>query len=252
MKAPNYLLEVWKQFDSFPMETLTKAWYYQQGTEKKQRDVSLMKEHRAQYGISGNCFDLAIWLLEEYRKEGIEAYPIGSEIHTSRAHVAVIALDEKGHRYLCDLGDQWIQPILLDSNSENFTSGKLSGFFPGAEVEVNPKEEQVEIVYHRPNGKFSNQLYDLKPIEMKEFMEVAEISQRNIHPKPLVECRIPYKNETAHWEFYDWKSFWSSSEGLVEEETLHTTEEWAKRVSSKTGYDQGIVSQALNIYKGLK
>lgn len=252
MNAPNYLLEVWRKFDSFPMETLTKAWYYQKGTDKKQRDVSLMKEHRAQYGIAGNCFDLAIWLLEEFRREGIVAYPIGSEIHTAHAHVAVIALDEKGVRYLCDLGDQWVQPILLDRDNENFTTEKLAGFFPGAEIEVIPKNQQVEIRYHRPNGKVSNQLYDLKPVEMKEFMNVAELSQRNIYPKPLVECRIPYKNEIAHWEFYDWRSFWSSSKGLVEEDILHTTEEWAERISRKTGYDKDLVSMALRIYEGYK
>ena len=48
---------------------------YNQNSSKKQRDVSLMKEHRSQYGLSGNCFDLAIWLLDELQKDGITATP---------------------------------------------------------------------------------------------------------------------------------------------------------------------------------
>jgi len=71
MHAPNEIRSVWKKFDPFPMETLTKVWYSRRANGKKQRDVSLMMEHYEQYGITGNCFDLAIWLLHEFGKEGI-------------------------------------------------------------------------------------------------------------------------------------------------------------------------------------
>ncbi|WP_327204675.1 hypothetical protein [Paenibacillus terrae] len=91
MLVPNEILSIWEKFNTFPMETLTKAWFYKKTDGKKQRDVSLMKEHHERYGITGNCFDLAIWLLHEFEKEGIEAYPIGHDLGTTEAHVAVIA-----------------------------------------------------------------------------------------------------------------------------------------------------------------
>ncbi|WP_370521742.1 hypothetical protein [Virgibacillus sp. MSP4-1] len=124
MFAPQNILNVWRKFDEFPMERLTKLWFYNQEYHKKQRDVALMKEHRSQYGISGNCFDLAIWLLDELKKNRITAYPIGHDLNSEDAHVAVVALDESGNSYLCDLGDQWINPILVDKNSENYTNEK--------------------------------------------------------------------------------------------------------------------------------
>lgn len=112
------------------METLTKLWFYNENNNNnKQRNVSLMREHRSKYGLSGNCFDLAIWLLDEFKNDGITAYPVGHNLNSKDAHVAVIALDVSGSRYLCDLGDQWINPILVDTNNENYTDEKLSGFF---------------------------------------------------------------------------------------------------------------------------
>lgn len=185
MIASNDILLTWRKFDRFPMETLTKAWYDQRAGEKKQRDVSLMKEHYRQYGISGNCFDLAIWLLDEFQKNGIEAYPIGHHFKTDGAHAAVIALDEKGRRFLCDLGDQWLQPILVDVDSEDYTVEKLSGFFPAAQVQVRPLSERIEIVYHRPNGKTSTQIYHPEPVDKKLFLEAAEYSQTVLSGEPL-------------------------------------------------------------------
>lgn len=98
MHATGDFIKVWRQFDGFPMETLTKAWYYHQNPDKKQRDVSLMKEHHAQYRITGNCFDLALWLLHEFKAEGVEAYPIGHDLGTPGAYAAVIAINVKGNR----------------------------------------------------------------------------------------------------------------------------------------------------------
>ncbi|WP_239984524.1 hypothetical protein [Lentibacillus sediminis] len=129
-------METWHKFDNFPMEILSKLWVFNQEKEGSQRDVSLMKEHRQRYGLSGNCFDLTIWLLDELGKNGVEAYPIGHDLNTEDAHVAVIALDEIGNRYLCDLGDQWIVPVLIDGNSEDFGFDKHSRFFPAAEIQV--------------------------------------------------------------------------------------------------------------------
>lgn len=251
MLAPQSILTTWKNFDQFPMETFTKAWFFKQGTHKKQRDVSLMREHRSMYGLSGNCFDLAIWLLDEFQKDGIQAYPIGHNLNTEHTYVAVIAIDEAGQRFLCDLGDQWINPILIDTHTEDYSNEKLSGFFPAAKVQVKPNERDIEILYHRPNGKVSKQVFDTTPIETGYFLKAAEFSQNFIKPRPLLECRVPFKYEIAHWEFNNWKSFLSTSEGLMEESTLETIEDWAVKIHQKTGYDMEFLMDVLGQYKEL-
>ncbi|KML39848.1 hypothetical protein [Cytobacillus firmus] len=251
LNAPHSILSVWKIFDRFPMETLTKAWYYDKAGTKKQRDVSLMKEHRAQYGIAGNCFDLAIWLLHEFKEAGIQAYPVGHDLKTPSAHAAVVAVDEEGRRFLCDLGDQWLLPILIDSKARDFTPEKISGFFPAADVQVSSESGQLEIIYHRPNGKISQQSYDTDPVELNSFLEAAERSQNSIYPKALLEQRLLYKNETAHWEFYNWKSFLSTTEGLYHDVPAESIEEWADRIHQKTGYNREFLIESLGFYKKL-
>ncbi|MCY8026882.1 hypothetical protein [Bacillus sonorensis] len=249
MQASKNILSTWRKFDRFPMETLTKAWFYQQAGNRKRREVSLMKEHYRQFGISGNCFDLAIWLLDEFSKEGIEAYPIGHHFKTEDAHAAVIALDERGRRFLCDLGDQWLQPILVDIESEDYTNEKLSGFFPAAQVQITPVHSHIEVVYHRPNGKTSKQGYNPEPVEMKLFLEAAEYSQRTFNREPLLECRVPYQDETAHWEFCDWSSWLSTSRGIVNEPAPDTIEGWVENIHHMAGYDKHVLREALEIYK---
>ncbi|UJF27125.1 hypothetical protein [Planococcus sp. 107-1] len=249
MNAPEEIVKVWREFDGFPMETLTKAWYYEKAGTKKQRSIELMKAHRERYGITGNCFDLALWLLEEFKKAGIKAYPIGSHLGTMEAHAAIAAEDKEGYRYLCDLGDQWLEPILIEESSKSFQSGKLAGFFPGAEVEVLPGKSEVEIFYYRPNGKISNQKYALEPVSEDAFWEAAEFSQNHIYPKVLFETRMPYKNEIAHWEFEDWQSRLSTSQGLIEDTPLSTLDEWVERLHQKSGFDRSFLKEALEIYK---
>ena len=246
------ILTTWKRFDRFPMETLTKAWFYGKGTIKKQRDVSLMREHRQQYGITGNCFDLALWLLDEFRKEGIEAYPIGHNLFTEKAHVAVIAVNEKGNRFFCDLGDQWLKPILIDTYSEDYTNEVLSGFFPAAKVQVGSHENDIEILYHRPNGKVSRQTFHCEPLEMNEFIKAAEFSQNLIKPRPLLECRIPYTNEIAQWEFYNWESFLSTTEGLFHDPKSESIDQWVEKINQQTGYSKEFLFEALEKFKSLQ
>ncbi|MGI2328548.1 hypothetical protein [Planococcus sp. YIM B11945] len=248
MKAPENILSVWKKFDDFPMETFTKAWHFEKAKGKKQRSIALMNEYRKRYGVSGNCFDLAIWLLDEFKKAGIRAYPIGNELNTEDAHAAVIAVGDNGCRYLCDLGDLWLQPILIDSEQEEFTSEKLPGFFPAAEVQLLPKDTDIEIIYHRPGGKQSNQFYETREVGMEFFMEAAEFSQNHVYPKPLFEKRVPHKDGMAHWEFDDWKSFLSTNDGLFPEKVLDTTTEWAERIHQWTGVDRQFLFEALEIY----
>ncbi|TAA72194.1 hypothetical protein [Planococcus salinarum] len=251
MKASKEILAVWRKFDDFPMETLTKAWLYSTQGNRKQRDVETMKQHRAEFGVTGNCFDLAIWLLDEFKEAGVKAYPIGSELGTGDDHAAVIAVDRMGRRFLCDLGDQWLQPILIDGDDKAYTNEKLAGFFPGAEVQVLPEKGAFKVVYHRPNGKFSTQIYSADSVSMGEFLAAADFSQSHVYPKPLLEVRLPWENETAHWEFFDWKSFLSTSQGLVEDPPLAMIEEWVERLHQKTGYDKTFLKESLEYFKSL-
>ncbi|NRG43240.1 hypothetical protein HRF87_00500 [Bacillus sp. CRN 9] len=242
MNAPDYLLNVWKRFDGFPMETLTKVW------AKKQRSVSQMREDQTHYGITGNCFDLSIWLLNEFKEEGIKAYPIGHHLHSKHAHAAIIAEDERGRRFLCDLGDQWLKPILIDVKDQEYTNEKLGGFFPAADIRVSQVENNLQIEYFRPSGKVSRQIYDASRVEESSFYSAAEYSQQTIHPIPLLECRCPYKNEIAHWEFYG-KSFLSTTEGLIDDPDLHSVQEWTARINKKTGFNTVFLNKVLEIYK---
>lgn len=251
MEAPEEILSVWQQFDDFPMETLTKAWYYQRSDEKKQRSVELMKQHRTQYGITGNCFDLAIWLLAAFDGAGVKAYPVGRELGTEQAHAAIMAEDRDGRRFLCDLGDQWIQPILVDVDRQEFKRESLSGFFPGAEVQVKPTDKGIEVIYYRPNGKQSNQLYTIEPVDRADFLEAAEYSQRHIHPEPLLEVRLREHDETVHWEFDNWKSFLSTSTGLYPDSPIELLEEWVERIHDKTQYDREFLVESLSFYQRL-
>lgn len=250
MIAPAQILAAWKKFDGLPMETLTKAWFYHQLSGKRQRDVHLMKEHRSRYGLSGNCFDLALWVLDEFEKDGIAAYPIGHKLGTEEAHAAVIAEDTDGRRFLCDLGDQWLQPVLIESADESFTKERVAGFFPAADIRIVPvKPNKIEIRYYRPNGKMSKQQYETDPVKLADFWEAADFSQSHVDPKPLFEIRLPYRNETAHWEFYDWNSVLSTNQGLFEDPPAETAEDWAERIAAKSGGDKRFIKEALTLFK---
>ncbi|MCA0988519.1 hypothetical protein [Guptibacillus algicola] len=249
MIAPKPIIDVWRRFDDFPMETLTKAWYFNKAEGNKQRHVPLMKEHHEQFGITGNCFDLALWLLDVFKREGIEAYPIGHDLHTEDAHVAVVVKDESGKRYLCDLGDQWLNPVLIDSECEDYSNELLDGYFPAARVQVLPQHHYLKVIYHRPNEKWSEQVYDTRAVVMEEFLSAAEHSQNVMNKAPLLECRIPYKKEIAHWEFYNWESVVSTTEGLHLQSKVDGVEEWATKIHEVSGYDREFLIEALEIYK---
>jgi hypothetical protein len=251
MQAPLSIFSTWRKFDDFPMETLTKAWFYHKASNRRQRSVAQMREHRMQYGISGNCFDLALWLLDEFKLDGIEAYPVGHDMGTDEAHVAVVALDEKGNRYLCDLGDQWLNPILIDAKSNDYSNEKQSGFFPAAEVQIVPIGNNIEVIYHRPNGKISKQSYITEPIDMDIFLGAAEYCQNHVYDKPLLEVRTPYQNEMAHWEFYNWQSFLSTTDGLFHDPRLAKVEDWVEKINEMTGYNKQFLLETLRIYEDL-
>jgi len=247
MKATQDLLRVWRIFDHHPMETLTKAWYFSQVDQNKQRSVALMREHRHQFGTSGNCFDLAIWLMEELRESGISTYAIGHDLHTPHAHVAVVAINEDGAKYFCDLGDQWIDPILIESDSEDYCEDALDGFVTGGKIRVETSPGTVNFNYIRPNGKVSQQKFDLQPIQREELLRAANYSQSLLR-HPLVEMRIHTPEEVTHWEFDNWKSFNSSNHGLVYEADLTNNVDWADRINHRTGIHKDIIMDALELY----
>lgn len=247
MRATQEILSVWNRFNSFPLETFTKAWFWEQSDGVKQRSVELMKQHRELYGSSGNCFDLSIWLLHEFSKEGIEAYAIGSNLKTPEAHVAVIAIGENGNRYLCDLGDQWISPILIDSCSNEFKEGFMTGFFPAASVKIETNKSQSTVTYLRPNGKKTKQKYSIEPLTLSELLEAGEHSQ-NLLRKPLGQMRVRDNDEVKYWEFDRWTSFLGTNQGLTYEEKLLTNEEWTERIHDRTGISKDIILKALNVY----
>jgi hypothetical protein len=250
VKPTGDILSVWKRFDSFPMETITKAWYHASPAEKKQRSVELMEQHREQYGLSGNCFDLAIWLVHEFAKHGITSYGVGHDLFSEDAHAAVVAVNHEGYRYFCDLGDQWIQPILIDKHSPDYSEDILDYFFPGSRTQLAYNGDQLLIKYIRPNGKFSTQHFNLTPIDLQELIAAGEHSQGLLR-QPLVEQRIFTQEEVLHWEYDNGVSFLSSNERLEYETALTDTAQWAERIYSRTGMNKTIVKAALDIYANL-
>ncbi|MDQ0060029.1 hypothetical protein [Paenibacillus harenae] len=243
MRATPDVLSIWRKFDHFPMETITKAWFFHLALGFKQRTVEQMKSHREQYGTSGNCFDLAIWLIHEFRKEKFTSYAI----LTPDSHVAVVVLNEKGNRYLCDLGDQWIDPILIDQKDEDYSEEFLDNFFPGAQVKMESRENSLLVTYRRPNGKEMNQTYLLNPITDETLIAEGEKTQRTLS-SPLVEKRIFTNSSVIHWEFDNYISFYSSMDGKQIESKLQTIEEWAERIGNVSGIDKKIIRDALEVY----
>jgi hypothetical protein len=245
--AADAMMAVWHRFDLFPMETLTKAWLYRQPGGARQRTVEEMVEHRRAYGTSGNCFDLAIWLLHELRQAGVPAHAIGHDLFTAGAHVAVLAY-QGGQRYLCDLGDMWIRPISIDLAD---ASDPLPGYFPGANVQIDQRGSECVVTYHRPSGKASRQTYSLVEVGDEELVRAGWHSQGLVR-RPLCEMRVALPGETAHWEFDNWASFLSTSSSLHKEPPAGSVDGWSERIAARTGISREVVAQALDVYQGLR
>lgn len=254
MRAPEVILRVWQRFADLPMETLTKAWWYQQCKgSPQQRSVDLMQLHRTRFGCGGNCFDLAIWLLEDFGRAGLQAYAVGHDLCTPDAHIAVIVLDRYGNRYLCDLGDQWLEPILIDREHPDFHDGFHLGFFPGAQVSLQANDgEHLLVRYRRANGKVSHQRFTTTPIGPELLMQAANHSQSLLrHPLVEVRARHPRTETTGHWEYSHGRSYWSLETGMMLEDDCATQADWADRIHVMTGISQEIISTAFDIYSRL-
>lgn len=84
-----------------------------------------------------------------------------------------------------------------------------------------------------------------------QLLEAAEFSQRLIKPYPLLESR-QYENEITHWEFYNFRSYSSSMNGLLEDAKQRTVAEWATIIHEKTNYNFEILLEVLSYYMELQ
>ncbi|MBT4792602.1 MAG: hypothetical protein HON90_13600 [Halobacteriovoraceae bacterium] len=250
MNAPKNIIDTWNKFSFLPMETITKAWNLKNFPRQQQRSIQTIINHHKRSGASGNCFDLAIWLIHEFKRSNIETYAIGENLGTKNAHIAVIAKDDKNIRYLCDLGDSWIKPILIEDTEKSFCKEPQKGFFPGAEVKIEFQSEVLNITYLRKNGKFSTQKFNLSPLKNSELLEAANISQQMLSP-PLIEKKLYSGEEVTLWEFDNYKSFSSTSNGLITDSLLNSNTEWAKRIAHKTQIDTQYILDSLDAFQEL-
>lgn len=250
MQAPGSILQVWRGFQGIPMETFTKGWWYRQcGGMPRQRTVAEMTEHRRLYGTGGNCFDLAVWLREALQTAGVAARITGHDLGTDDAHVAVIATDPEGREYLCDLGDLWLQPMLIDRSTEGFHAG----FFPGREIRLERSGNSLLVLYRRPAiGKVSRQLFDLSPVPEAQFEAACHHSQSLLR-RPFCEALLSHPDTGAitHWEYDRGRSFWNMDGGPVFEDACLDEAHWVARISQRTGMSAGIVRGAFEVY-GIK
>ena len=242
MQTPTAILHVWRQFDTVPMETLTKAWLYSAPGGPRQRSASEIAAHRREYGTGGNCFDLAIWLLQEFGRAGVRAHAIGHNFFTPSAHVAVLAYDGQD-RYLCDLGDQWLEPVPVNADIRE----PVGGYFPAAKVGLRTEGTVCTVTYLRPSKAITSQAYSLDEIDYETLLRAGAHSQALLR-RPLCEVRVPFKDEIAHWEFDDRSSFLSTSDGLLRDPPVTLIEGWCDRIHAHTGIARPIIAQALKVY----
>jgi hypothetical protein len=215
------LIDVWRRFDDFPMETLSKAWR----REPRQWRRDELRAQRAQVGSSGNCFDLAVWLWEDLRDAGIPCHAV----LTDDDHVAIVAED-----YLCDLGDMWLQPLPLQHDLR-----EVPGLFPAATISTRRDGHNLHVTYHRPGGKFSEQAYSLRPVAWEELLEVGGRCQGQLY-HPLVEMRI-WEEPPWHWEFSDGRCMIDGIPAPWDRPAQH--------IAERTGMQQTFVEQCLAAYK---
>lgn len=227
------------------METLTKAWG-SEASGPRQRSVAEMRADHRRYGTGGNCFDLALWLLDDLAAADVAAYAIGPDVETDEAHVAVLA-GVDGVRWLCDLGDMWIWPAPIDELARRGTQ-PTAGYFPAARIAVESSEDRCRVTYHRPQGHVSHHMYGLAPIDPAVLGRAAAASQARLR-RPLCERRLYRPATTDHWEFDDGRSFVSTDSGWVRESTPPDDAAWVERIQDRTGIAREVVASALRVYR---
>lgn len=253
MQAPEPLCGVYGQFCGIPMETFTKGWWHREcDGAPRQRTVAEMREHRRRQGSGGNCFDLVLWLREEFREAGIPARVIGHDLETAQAHVALLARDIGGLEYLCDPGDLWLQPILVTPDAPAFTTEWQTGFFPGRRVQVARTAGRLEVAYLRASGKVGRQAYDLAPVSEEQFQRACHHSQ-NLVRRPFCEALRPHPDSgrVEHWEYDEGRSFWNLDDGPVFEAPCRDRAEWVERITGRTGTHPAVLTAAFEVYSAV-
>lgn len=239
------ILNVWRRFDSFPSETLTKAWFLKHASFLGQRNLQQIREHRRLYGASGNSFDLAIWLIDELRNAGIEAHGIGSDLGTPQAHAAVVALGADGRRYLCDLGGQWLRPYPLDHEDLRQAPEGDDGFVVGARIRiVETRGSSVHFEKVQPDGERAANIYDLRRISDSSLFEAGHDAQSRPGPA-IVKMRLFDRPDPAEWVFEKGAGFIRSSSGTKPEPAAASLMDWCFRIEEKTGMAAPYVEECL-------
>jgi hypothetical protein len=250
MHAPEPIRQIWSRFAGVPMETFTKGWWHRQTNgAPRQRTPQEMAAHRAALGTGGNCFDLSYWLLHELDQVGLRGYAVGHHLETEDGHIGVVAVDADGREYLCDLGDQWLQPILITPGDSAYSPDWHTGFFPAADVQLQRAGAELTVRYRRPNGKESRQTYDLTPVSTDSLNRACHFSQAHL-TQVLCEALRPYPGtgEVAHWEYSEERSFWSLPTGLVVEEPCDSVEGWTARIAATTGVHPEVIRTGFDVY----
>jgi hypothetical protein len=250
MRAPEAVRLVWNGFQGMPMETFTKGWWLKQcGQIARQRTIDEMRAHRRLLGAGGNCFDLTLWLRHELSQAGISSHIIGHDLERPDAHVALLAVEPSGAEYLCDLGDLWLQPILVSPGHPAFSSDWHPGFFPGRFVRVHRSDRSLDLFYRRESGKVQRQVYHLAPVSDEQFMRACDYSQ-NCLRRPFCEILLPHPSlgSIEHWEYDRGASFWNLSDGPVLEKPCDSLPEWVSRISMRTGISPELISTAFDVY----
>lgn len=250
MRAPDTILSIWRQFDRVPMETFTKGWWHTRCEGKpRQRTPAEMEEHRRLVGAGGNCFDMAVWLQHRLQGAGVHVRLIGHDLETPEAHVAVLARSEEGFKYLCDLGDQWLEPILISPESPEFSGGWQEGFFPGRSVRVERTPERVLIHYRRATGKVSQQAYQLDHLNEEDVRRACDHSQRLLR-RPFCEMLLPDPDtgERVLWEYDRGESFWNLEGGPVFEPKADSQDGWVNRIATRTGMAPELIRAGFAAY----
>lgn len=247
MLAPHEISSVWRQFAGIPMETFTKGWWYDRCHGRpRQRTVAEMVEHRRTHGAGGNCFDLALWLRHAFLEAGVRARITGHDLGAEAGHAAVVAADRAGNEYLCDLGDQWLQPVLISPAVD----GWHRGFFPGREVQISRTDNLLQVRYRRSNGKVAGQSYDLAPVSEELVQQACGLSQ-NMLRRPFCEMLMPHPDtgKIEHWEYDKGRSFWNLESGPVFEADCQTQDEWVARIAARTGMAPDLIRGGFAVYR---
>ncbi len=249
MRAPEAVVRAWMRFRGVPMETLTKAWWWRRcAGVPRQRTVAEIRHHRDLMGGGGNCFDLALWWMAELAEIGVPARPVGHDLETPHAHIAVVASAD-GAEYLCDLGDQWLQPILIDPTDSAFDPAWRDDFFPGARVRVEREGNTLCVHYLFPDGAGNRQTYHLGVVRAPDLERACVHSQRLLR-KPLIEVvsRYPATGELGAWEFDRFRSFWRLPSGRRPEPGCDDLSAWVARIGDRTGMSRALVAEGLDVY----